>query len=147
MKSQTAHLVVFLFFSLLMFSCTKEGDTGPQGPAGPTGPQGNANVKTVTFTNQPFTQNPLVNVYQVLVTVPDITTAILQKGTVNAYVAKANNNSTDWTALPGNFTPDLNNASLSRFYNFNYGTGAATIYTTTNPGYNVDLKIVVVAGQ
>jgi hypothetical protein len=136
-------VVVIVFF---LVRCTKEGPTGPQGAQGPPGPQGNANVKAIIFTNQAFTFNQLVNVYQILQTVPDITADIVQKGSVSAFVAKANNNNSDWTALPGNFTPDFSNPSLSRFFDFNYAPGNATIYTTTDPGYNVDVKFVIVAG-
>lgn len=148
MRSNFLSCFIGCLFCLASVGCTKDGDMGPQGPAGPQGAQGNANVQTSIFTNQAFTQNPLAGgVYQVLVTVPAISADILQKGTVNAYVAKANNNNTDWTGVPGNFTPDFTNPSLSRFYNFSYGSGVATIYSTTDPGYKVDVKIVVVAGQ
>lgn len=34
--------ILFLGFTLILSSCTKEGPAGPQGPPGPTGPQGPA---------------------------------------------------------------------------------------------------------
>jgi len=136
---------LFIYF-LVTTGCTKNGDTGPQGPQGLQGPQGNANVKTALYTNQAFTYNTLASVYQATVSVPDITAAIVQKGSVSAFVAKANNNNVGWTALPGNFTPNVTNASIQRFFNFNYASGTATIYTNNLPGYNVDIKVVIVAG-
>src|SRR5215831_6293611 len=138
MKLISPSLFTFICIAFLITGCTKSGDTGPQGPQGLQGPQGNANVKTVVYTNQAFTFNTLASVYQVLISVPDITAAIVQKGSVNAFVAKANNNNADWTALPGNFTPDVTNPSIQRFFNFHYASGVATVYTNNLPGYNVD---------
>lgn len=124
--------------------CEKEGEPGPAGPAGP---QGNANVKTVIFTNQSFAFNATANVYQIVQGSTDITAAIVANGSVTAYIAKANNSNSNWTALPGDFTPDPAVPGQSRFFNFSYSENSATVYTATNPGYNVDVKFVIVAGQ
>jgi hypothetical protein len=138
--------LVSIFLLLSLVSCTREV-VGPQGPEGPQGPPGNANVQAVIFTNRPFTYNELADVYQVLVDVPQITADILSSGSVSAFVASANSNNTSWTALPGNFSPDFQEFPLVPF-DFQYSSGSATIYTATDPGFgNVDLKIVVTAGN
>lgn len=139
-------ILFFLFSALLLMSasCTEEENVGPQGPQGPAG---NANVQAIIFTNRPFTFNPLANVYQVLVDVPQINNDILAKGTVSAFVAPANNNNSSWTALPGKFSTDITAHPMVEF-DFQYSSGSATIYSTSNPNFgNVDLKIVVTAGS
>ncbi|MDO1449400.1 hypothetical protein Q0590_24205 [Rhodocytophaga aerolata] len=131
---------------LLAASCTRE-EVGPQGPEGPQGPPGNANVEAVIIVNQPFTFNQLANVYQVLVDVPQITGEILSGGTVSAFIAPANSNNTSWTALPGRFSTEITSIPAVHF-DFQYSSGSATIYSVTNPAFgNVDLKIVVAAGN
>lgn len=140
MKSNLFKLSFAFILFLSTTSCQKEG---AQGPAGPAGPAGSANVKSVSFENQSFFFNPLTNKYQINLTVSDITGDIFNNGSVSAYLGSVDDPSTGWTALPGNFTPDYSTDSLTHFYDFVWSTGSVSILTNDNPGYNVNVHVVI----
>jgi len=90
-------------FSILITSCSKEGDTGPQGepgaqgdpgPAGPQGPKGadgTANVYysdwlTVNFNTEVVDNDENVLGYQATIDAPKIVDSIMAKGAVLVYV-------------------------------------------------------------
>ena len=72
----------------LLLSCSK------QGPAGPAGTNGNANVKSVSFTNITVPTN---NTYTFQI--PQITQAIVDSGVINVYY-KGSQPTDTWYPLP-----------------------------------------------
>lgn len=131
--------IAALFFALLMVSCI--------GPEGPIGPEGGANITTVVFKNVSFFNNELAGVYQVFLDTDELTDEIIANGDVSAFIAKANSDNSEWTALPGNFSPVFEDDTQSRFFDFNFAKSRAVVYSSVDPGYNVDIKLVIVSGE
>jgi hypothetical protein len=101
-------IFLLTFFSLLLFSCTKEGPAGPpgaqgeqgsQGPQGAQGPTGNANVQTINFTFDLSTLPSSASSYEFDCKNSAITTDIVNKGAILGYL-EVNATTNDWTALP-----------------------------------------------
>lgn len=128
-----------LFASLIIFmiaSCTKDGATGPAGPAGP---QGNANVKTVIFSNQSWTYSSADMAYEIALPVADITTAIVQKGSINVYMSS--DGGTSYIAVP------LSLGTKTITYGYSVGSvdiEAVGYSSSPNPA---TFKINIIAGQ
>lgn len=146
MKWPSFTFILSLFGFLMLTAC--EGPEGPEGPAGPAGPAGNANVKSTTVRNLSLTLNPLVPLYTTNVPVPDITADIMARGSVAVYISQANNTSNAyWAAIPGNFQPPGSTTVSLQFFDYQISAGSVTIFTRTSPGYNIDARVVVTAGQ
>ena len=132
-------------FVLFGTACTKE-IPGPQGPSGPAGSNGNANVRSRSFVSQSFFFNTAANVYEVFLDWDGLTAEVVNKGSVQVYIAPANNNGIEWNFLPGNFTPDIANVPSVRF-EVQVITGRVAVFSASNPGFAADFRVVATAGS
>lgn len=134
--------LLFASSAFLLSSCTKEGPAGPAGPAGATGPQGPARVGTIKTRDivipaSTWTWSSASTLYLATVANPDITTDVVTKGSVTAYLKTG----TLWDKLPL-----VQFSSTGKVYNyrflwsqgqmiftqgFNDGTRSFTIYQDT----------------
>jgi hypothetical protein len=148
-------LAALLAISVL-YSCSKQGPTGPQGEqgvAGPAGPQGNANVSGQTFYITPSQWTFLNGQYSVLLTDNALTSGIDSAGSVDVYLSTDGANS--WTPIPSIYIDTLNNPSTA-YWNDIYAIGSVTVTWTwsngravNNPnvtyGVNCFFKVVCIA--
>lgn len=135
-----------LFFALFAFSLTG-CQTEVIGPEGPPGQDGNANVRIVNIINQSIFLNPLLNSWEIIVDVEEITREIMNNGFVSAFLAPANNNNRSWTALPEMFSPDLS-AIPAIHFDYEVFTGRVAIYTFSEPAFQgVDVRVVIIEGS
>ncbi len=133
--------IAILFVSLA--SCQKEA-IGPEGPAGQ---DGNANVTIITHSNQNIFLNPILEIWELTLTVPEITGEIMANGIVTVFLAPANSNNSSWTALPGMFSPDLSEIPAVHF-NYQVSSGGVAIFTFAEPAFKfVDVKVAVIEGN
>ncbi|MBS1652965.1 MAG: hypothetical protein JSU07_13250 [Bacteroidetes bacterium] len=86
----------------LTFTSCKKGDTGPAGPQGPTGATGNANVQSTTFLNQGFAYVAANSDYEINLTVPAVTSAVMNNGGVLVYFQPSSSTGV-WLQLPATF--------------------------------------------
>jgi len=111
---------------LILSSCAKDGEVGPQGPAG------NANVHTTTFSVAPGdweqvgSQGQLGFGYSVEQTVSTITDAIASTGAVLVYRQVGTDG---WLALPTTVTEGF---GVNRNWLSVYGPGTVNIGTFTD---------------
>jgi hypothetical protein len=118
-----------LLAGALFSSCKKEaGPEGPQGPAGTNGKNGNANVKSQISTNLVWTYNASTLAYETLITNPNITQDIVDKGAVLVYL-QVNNN---YVQLPNS---SMFSSSVILFFDFEYYLGGLKI-TCSNSDLN-----------
>ncbi len=123
---------LFFGFSLLFFSCSKDGATGPTGASGTNGingtngTSGNANVKTTIFTVSSWT--PSTNYYYCNLMDPDLTTAIQDSGNVSVFYSIDAGGV--WNDLP------TQTSFLSTGYHvgYNYVMGKLVVYWAYNNG-------------
>jgi len=134
--------------SAVLVSCQKEGPEGPAGPAGPQGPQGpagptgSANVTTVVF------DAPAWSLYQINLTVPQITESVYNDGVVLAYMSFTSLN-TVYYHVPGLV---INAAYSVRLYHqvgtmrFNLHSPSGGAATGTAPAVAKIKVIIIPAG-
>jgi hypothetical protein len=136
-------LLLVVLFSVTLASCQKE----VVGPEGPPGQDGNANVQIITVTNQNIFFNPLLNIWELTLAVPEITTKIMGNGTASVFLAPPDSNNSFWTALPGMFSPDLSETPAVHF-NFQVSPGSVVIFSFSEPAFEfVDIKVAVIEGN
>ncbi|MFN3528749.1 MAG: hypothetical protein ACK417_02345 [Bacteroidia bacterium] len=141
MKNRCFTAIMLLFVTLV--ACTKEDIPGPQGPPGV---DGNANVKSQRFINRPFFLNPLANIYEVFLDWDGLSPDIVANGSVQVFIAPANDGGSSWTALPGRFSPDLTTWPAAEF-DVQVSAGRVVVYTAAQPVFNVDFRVVAIAGN
>ena len=138
-----------LFFSLVLtslcfISCAKDGATGPQGPAGTSGTNGtngNANVISESAQTVSFVYSNTLNTYDAVLSCPEITQDVVDKGVVLCYERVANNQWMPWNANIG-----------TTYYIFNFRLGEIVLQyrntagTTTNEG-NKTMRFVIIPSQ
>ncbi|WP_317899182.1 hypothetical protein [Aurantibacillus circumpalustris] len=126
-----------LCLCLLNFTSCKKGETGPQGK------DGSSNVQSYTQTavNSSWTYNNSENSYDVTFTVPAITEAVVNGGTIQVFLG-IGTTTTQWAAMPF--------AYGNTQYNYDYQLGKVNIYVTLgngntpdNPG-GLQFKVVVI---
>ncbi|WP_276979001.1 hypothetical protein [Flavobacterium filum] len=108
--------LLFIGSAFLLSSCTKEGPAGPAGPAGATGPQGPAGVGTIKTRDivipaSSWSWSTAATLYLATVNNPDITTDVVTKGSVTAYLKTGNL----WDKLPL-----VQFSSTGRVYNYRF---------------------------
>ncbi len=147
MKKKSTVSLSIVLTSLLIFSCAKDGATGPQGPQGPAGingnngTNGNANVIGKSPSTVSFTYTASKNTYNATIPCTEITQDIVDKGIVLCYEKVANNQWMPWNANIG-----------TTYYIYNFKLGEVlleyrnTAGTTTNEG-DKTMRIVVVPSQ
>ncbi len=98
--------------SILIISCAKDGETGPQGVQGPAGPQGNANVKAYEL-NVDFSSSALSSYYERYKDVywSEITSNVYNYGLVMVYSYYSNS----WRALPCEYSISSSNSWMLRY--------------------------------
>jgi hypothetical protein len=128
---------ISLFSLLLLFVIALSSCEGPRGPVGPQGnsiSDGYTKINTDEFVIQPTNWNKLEdNTWNTILNVPNITTAIEERGFVLIYM-KANNNQT-WVNLPYTFIDRDNQGSVfSTEYTSWWGIGKVEIqFRDTHP--------------
>lgn len=142
MKKTLSSLMLIVAVTIFS-SCTKKGDIGPAGAAGTPG---NANVTNIflTTTSSNWTVGGTGVSYFVDFTVLGITKQILDKGTVQVFLA-GSSNSDPMLSLPTSFKNDELNFLISE--------NKLTILSTSgngtlpsNPG-DCKFKVVIIAGS
>lgn len=124
MKPFLFKLLTVFVISGTLFSCQKDGATGPAGPAGPAGPMGpqgvsgNANVITYTYSSQTFT-----GALNLLLT--NMSQARIDSGIVLVYYNPSTEVSTAWYSCPGVGSGGSYN---TRFFYYQTGT-SPSVYT------------------
>jgi len=99
MKKTTYFMAIMLAVFTIVSGC-KKGDTGPQGPPGVNGLNGNANVTSITaIVNSSATWTWSSPMYYVDVTVPALTSDIMNTGAVEVFV-NTDGTGSFWKALP-----------------------------------------------
>ncbi|MBI5540617.1 MAG: hypothetical protein HY951_11200 [Bacteroidia bacterium] len=137
-------IIVGLLLVVILVSCRKE-----TGPKGETGAQGNANVKTTIIEAGQWDASPQNNTFETVLQVPDITTEIMNNGTVQVFLwiggANSSGSNYGWCAVPYS-------TSYQSFY-FNYYVDMVTVNCmfvdsslVENPGMK-KFKVVVIGGQ
>jgi hypothetical protein len=137
MKIKQINLYI-LFISVIVLShaCKK-----PE--PGPPGKDGVANIKTRTQTtaNNNWIYNEFENSYDVVLTIPEITAAVVNEGTIQVFF-DIGTNAPNWAAMPFAYG-DLQ-------YNYDYLIGIVNVYVTLgsnnvpeNPG-GVRFKVVII---
>ena len=133
---------ILLLFSSLFFvlSSCKKGDTGPQGEPGKNG-SSNIQSYSQTAVNNSWTYNSSENSYDVTFSVPAITNAVVNGGTIQVFLG-IGTTTTQWAAMPF--------AYGNSQYNYDYQLGKVNIYVTLgngntpdNPG-GLQFKVVVI---
>jgi hypothetical protein len=148
MNLQQQIFSVLLGMVILITSCAKDGDTGPQGPAGLNG---NANIKSFQFTVAPgdwqIYGSPGTPSHSLFYEEPisEITSEIMSSGMVTCYIVSAGYN----VALP--LVLPVNSSVFANFYYaFTVGTLEVDVnwsdLTTPNFGGNYDFRVVVADG-
>jgi hypothetical protein len=130
--------LAFLSIVFLLSGCGKDGAVGPQGPAG------NANVSSTIFTVNPTEWVASGTTYRVSFTVPALTQAVLDRGSVQVYYS----NATDvWLATP--IVTVVSN--VTQVWQPFYFVGSVRIDVgnfdgrlPANPGGPVKFKVVVI---
>jgi hypothetical protein len=140
----------FLSCTFLLVSCGKDGKdgaVGPQGPQGATGAQGNTNVQATTITFNAADWQSGGNHWRAIFTVPAITQAIYDKGTVHIYL---NSGANAWFPLTFTTFPSQG-SNISQVWTPFHLVGGAEVKVTnsdgalpTKPG-NAIFKIVTIA--
>lgn len=153
MKNLNSSLIFVSALAItLFFTGCKKGETGPQGPAGTNGTNGkdgNANVKSNNiFINANEWINK-VGYSEVTKLVPEITSDIVNKGTVNVFLEDGSNT---WVALPATI-PDTDGFILA--FTYYIQAGKLTINVSFNENVTLpagtiesgNWKIVTIAGS
>lgn len=154
---------LFVFFSLILFGCEKEGPMGPTGLAGKDGADGkdgkdgNANVKSITKSIAPSdwmasgtAGEDLYFYYEI--SIPEITNDIVQNGVVMIYYKETDGS---YHALPTTY--NFYSSYLDYYYHttirFSFKTGKVRIeiedsdMITIRPDSSIEFKIVVIEGS
>ncbi len=127
---------LFLVVTLLAMSCSKDGAIGPAGASGANGINGtngingNANVVgTNTFSAPPssWTASSGNTVWSTTLLVPQITQAIVDRGTVSVFFLTGN----VWMALP------TSNPQNHYFSNFGFVLGQVGVFLVAESGYTI----------
>jgi len=139
----TKLVIVVLFASTLLYSCSQEGPVGPTGPTGSSGPVATIDVSAgIIAANGWRADSASANTYYAQVADSYITN--FSEDEVLAYVQDTTGATSDFNALPIINFP-VPNASISYSYNNN----SVTFYyqyitgTTVLPSVPLTVKIVV----
>ena len=142
MKKTIFKVGLFLVVALFILSCSKDGEAGPAGPAGANGingtngTNGNANViGTITFSAPPssWTGSLGNTVWTTTLLVPQITQAVVDRGTVSVFYQSGS----VWMALPNS------NPQNHYFSNFGFVLGSVSVYLVAEPGYTITLGTTI----
>lgn len=155
-------LLVMMVLALLINCEGPAGPTGPEGAqgiagndgaTGPQGPEGNSDVSIETFSftiSQADVQDGSVNYER---TISEIDDAILENGTVIAYLDDGNN---FYEALPSTACVDETDdgsieycIEMSYAYSLNtltIGLFSTTSYLSWNPTFSISIKAVIIGG-
>lgn len=126
---------------MLLSACSKEkGDTGAAGATGAQGVQGNANVHSITLTNQSWIKSG--SDYEINANVPLITQSIVNTGAVSVFISF--DGGTNWTGTPITLTNGSQTVTITFIYGLSKISIGALGYTSApNP---VTLKVVAIEG-
>ncbi len=153
MKKHTIKMTAaFLMLAATLGSCTKgsKGDTGPQGPAGTNGTNGtngvvNVHSGTVTLTASNWSYNSSYWEYSSDVADVDITTDVVDNGTVSAFIQ---NSTGVWEAMPLTI---YSTSTQSYTYTYQFYSGGVTFFfdVSDNSTFSlatVTFKVVAISG-
>lgn len=144
MKNKINLMMSILLTSLILISCAKDGATGPQGPAGSNGTNGNANVISKAAQTVSFVYSSTLNTYDAILSCPEITQDVVDKGVVLCYERVAPN---QW--MPWNYSSTFVGHT---YYIFNFRLGEIVLQyfnantTTTNEG-DKTMRFVIIPSQ
>ena len=141
MKKIRLFLMFGLFIGgLVLTSCTKEGEVGPEGPAGK---DGNANVNSKEFTITNWVKDG--DEYKGTISYSAITADIIDKGAVLVYLANGNGG---YMSMPISFVV---NGNLYTFTPVFYEGGVTVWASSTSTSYTGPttgtFKVVVIDGN
>jgi len=109
-----------------------DGAAGPTGATGATGADGTVNIQSFVFTNQ-----NVGSVGYKQLSVPAITSAVVNTGVIVVYVR--NTGTTPWYSLPYNLSGNTLTVA-------DYGVGYVDIQANFTSG-GIDFRVVVIPGQ
>lgn len=137
-------------FIAMLTGCKKEtGPVGPTGPQGPQGIQGNANVHSYSFAAAPNNWNTTSSppAYFVSLSVPELTSEIMNSGAVLVYMQVAGN--TNYTQLP---VTSYVSSGYSETFEVSNTVGVVKVFRSNSsltlpPALttNVTFKVIVIA--
>ncbi len=137
----TKLVIILLFASTLLYSCSQEGPVGPTGPTGTTGPVASIEVSTGSIATNGWRDSVSGNLYYTQISDSYITN--FTEDEVLAYVQDTVASS-NFYALPVSNFP-VANASVS----YGYRNDTVTFYyqyttgTTLPPSVPITIKVVV----
>ncbi len=143
---RNAILLFSFVLTLMMFSCSKDGEVGPQGEKGIPG---NANVKSMNFNLDSTMWSVVGTVHYSDVVVPILTQSIFEKGSINVYMESPTQTGI-WYNLPYSILIDSTSSNISTF-GFSFWQGKVRINKVdsqlpTKPKQLLKFRVSVVDG-
>lgn len=104
------NILVLLTAITLFSSCGKDGATGPQGPQGIPG---SSNVSSFIYDVSSWVYNSTVPEFNTNLPVPEITSDVINGGTVQVFEGNASSGSSIWYSMPYSYTGIEHSYSIS----------------------------------
>jgi hypothetical protein len=141
---KNAFFIAALFWLVLFSASCVKNEVGPQGLQGPKGDPGLANINTIVFRELELFENPLLpGVYQAFADTSAITSAVVNQGFLQVYVAEHKSDGSLWTALPGHFSPDPGAVPFVQL-GYQVSPGRVAIFTSESPAFSkIDVRLVI----
>jgi len=149
LKIKIVHTLKYVVFSTIILLAGCRGDEGPMGPRGF---EGNANVKSVIYDVPSTDWSGDVDGYKAVLSVPEITTDILDNGAVLVYRLNEENPSNRYFYMLPNTSVD--DTSIT-YMDYDVFVGEIDIYlkwidngvnTTEPPSSTYSFKVIIIEG-